>query len=246
LIDRVVWEEPQNYLNLFTFPETFVDATLAEHYGLPAPASEGWVSYGSTGRAGILSHGAALSAFGKFSDTSPTQRGIFVRTRLMCDRVAPPPPNVNSDQPPTSMDAVCKVDRYEQHRTNTACAACHSLLDPIGLGLENYDLAGQRRETDNDNVDCAISGQGEVTPYGPFSGPAELASLLVSNNEIDDCVVRQWMSFAVGRPLLAYESAPSDQLIASFRGNDHSLQGMLTEYAASPAFALRQEAVPAP
>jgi hypothetical protein len=246
LIDRVVWDEPQSYLNLFTFPETFIDATLATHYGLPAPAAEGWVSYGDSGRAGILSHGAVLSAFGKFSDTSPTQRGIFVRTRLMCDRVSPPPPNVNSDQPPTSMDAVCKEARYAEHRTNTACAACHSLLDPIGLGLENYDLAGQRREHDNDNVDCAISGQGEVLPYGPFSGPAELATLLVDNNEIDDCVVRQWMSFAVGRPLLNYEATPSDQLVASFRGNDHSLQGVLGEYAASPAFALRQEALPTP
>lgn len=246
LIDRVVWGEPQSYLNLFTFPETFIDATLAEHYGLPAPAAEGWVSYGASGRAGILSHGAVLSAFGKFSDTSPTQRGIFVRTRLMCETVAPPPPNVNSDQPPASMDAVCKADRYEQHRTNTACAACHSLLDPIGFGLENYNLAGQRRETDNDNVDCAISGQGEVLPYGPFSGPAELAALLVNNNEIDDCVVRQWMSFAVGRPLLPYETAPTDQLVASFRTADHSLPGLLADFAASPAFALRQEAVPTP
>lgn len=246
LIDRVVWGEPQNYLNLFTSPETFIDATLAEHYGLPAPAAEGWVSYGDSGRAGILSHGALLSAFGKFSDTSPTQRGIFVRTRLMCEPVAPPPPNVNSDQPPASMDAVCKADRYEQHRTNTACAACHSLLDPIGFGLENYNLAGQRRETDNDNVDCAIDGQGEVLPYGPFSGPAELAALLVDNNEIDDCVVRQWMAFAVGRPLLGYESAPTDQLVASFRGTDHSLQALLADFAASPAFALRQEAPPTP
>jgi hypothetical protein len=193
-----------------------------------------------------LSHGAVLSAFGKFSDTSPTQRGIFVRTRLMCEVVAPPPPNVNSDQPPASMDAVCKADRYEQHRTNTACAACHSLLDPIGFGLENYDLAGQRRETDNDNVDCAIDGQGEVLPYGPFSGPAELASLLVNNNEIDDCVVRQWMSFAVGRPLLPYETAPSDQLVTSFRGTEHSLQDLLADFAASPAFALRQEAPATP
>lgn len=241
LIDRVVWDEPQDYLNLFTLGETFIDQTLADHYGLPAPATESWVNYGDSGRAGILSHGAVLSAFGKFADTSPTQRGIFVRTRLMCDVIPPPPANVNSDQPPGSMDAVCKSQRYEQHRSNSSCASCHGLLDPIGLGLENYDLAGRYRDHDDDNVDCAIDGQGEVTPYGSFSGPAELAQLLIDNGEIDDCVVRQWLSFAVGRPLRGEEDVLSDALLASFRASDHSLQSLLAEYAASPAFTLRFE-----
>ncbi|HTM44938.1 MAG TPA: DUF1588 domain-containing protein, partial [Polyangiaceae bacterium] len=220
LLDRVMFDEPQNYLNLFTFPETFIDATLAEHYGLPAPAAEGWVSYGMSGRAGLLSHGSVLSAFGKFSDTSPTQRGIFVRTRLMCEKVSPPPPNVNTDQPPTSMTAVCKADRYAEHRANAACATCHGMLDPIGLGLENYDLSGQWRDHDNNNVDCAIDGQGEIKPYGAFSGPAQLAQILIDNNEIDDCVVRQYLSFALGRPLLAAEDTPISDLVTSFRQSD--------------------------
>lgn len=95
LLDRVVFDEPQSYLNLFTFPETHLDATLADHYGLPQPSGgEGWVEYGDSGRAGILSHGSVLSAFSKFTDTSPTQRGIFVRTRLLCQEIPRPPANV--------------------------------------------------------------------------------------------------------------------------------------------------------
>jgi hypothetical protein len=61
-----------------------------------------------------------LSAFNKFSDTSPTQRGIFVRTRLMCDRVDPPPPAVVADQPPGDSTAECKSDRYAVHRDSGA------------------------------------------------------------------------------------------------------------------------------
>jgi hypothetical protein len=247
LIDRVVFDEPQDYMNLFTFGETYADTALAEHYGLPAPpGGEGWVAYGNSGRAGILSHGSVLSTFGKFSDTSPTQRGIFVRTRLMCDTVKAPPPNVNSDQPPANMDAACKIDRYEQHRTSSSCGACHQMLDSIGFGLENYNLAGQWRDADDGKPECTIAGVGEVKPYGTFRGPAELAELLIANGEIDDCVVKQLLSFAVGRPLLPEENEPSAAFLQTFRADQHSLKDLLLTYVADPAFAKRLEPVAEP
>ncbi len=146
LIERVIFDDAQSYLELFRSPETYLDRTLAEHYGLPAPAQDAdWVRYpNDSGRAGILSHGSVLSAFGKFSDTSPTQRGIFVRTRLMCQPIPPPPPTVTADKPPAgSDDAECKIDRYSQHRSDTACAGCHALTDAIGFGLERFDNAGR-------------------------------------------------------------------------------------------------------
>jgi len=240
LIDRVLFDEPQNYLNLFTMAETYVDDTLAEHYGLSAPGGEGWVSYGDSGRLGILSHGSVLSAFSKFSDTSPTQRGILVRTRLMCDTVDPPPANVNTDEPPGAMDAECKVERYQQHRASAACASCHSALDPIGFGLENYDMAGRWRDHDSDNEACAIDGVGSVDPYGEFSGPGELAQILVEEGEIDDCVVRQFLSFALGRDLDPAEAGLAAGLIDGFRNGDHELPSVLVDYVASEAFTLKR------
>jgi len=239
LIDRVLFDEPQDYTNLFTMSETYVDDALAEHYGLPAPGGEAWVSYGDSGRLGILSHGSVLSAFSKFSDTSPTQRGILVRTRLMCDVVSPPPASVNTDEPPSAMDATCKVDRYEQHRTSAACATCHSALDPIGFGLENYDMAGRFREHDNDNESCSIEGVGNVEPYGEFSGPGELAQILVEQGEIDDCVLRQYLSFAVGRKLTAGEDGLAEGLVERLRSGDHLLTSVLVDYVASAAFTLK-------
>jgi len=239
LLDRVLFDEPQDYLNLFTMAETYLDDALAEHYGLPAPGGEGWVPYGDSGRLGILSHGSVLSAFSKFSDTSPTQRGILVRTRLMCDVVSPPPANVNTDEPPSAMDAACKADRYEQHRTSAACATCHAALDPIGFGLENYDMAGRFRDHDNDNEACTIDGVGNVEPYGEFSGPGELAQILVEQGEIDDCVLRQYLSFAVGRKLTAGEGELAEDLVDRLRSGDHLLPSVLVDYVASPAFTLK-------
>jgi hypothetical protein len=246
LLDRVIFEERASYTSLFTYAETYLDNTLAEHYGLPEPASgEGWVEYGDSGRAGILSHGSVLSAFGKFSDTSPTQRGILIRSRLLCEKIAPPPPTVMADRPPGDMDAVCKFDRYAEHRASgSSCASCHSQMDPIGFGLENYDLAGRFREHDDGLPECAISGEGELPPYGSFSGPAELGVLLVDSGALERCVVKQVLTFALGRELAPEENSLVDGLTAQLIDQDTVFTELLHAYVASGAFVLRKEPSP--
>lgn len=242
LIDRVVFDEPASYLELFLSAETYVDATLADHYGLPRPAGDaGWVSYGSTGRAGILSHGSVLAGFSKFSDTSPTQRGIFVQTRLLCNRVEAPPANVNVDQPPASGDSACKYDRYEAHRAIPSCAGCHAELDPIGFGLEAYDIGGRLREHDDGHPECAISGEGELPGYGTFSGPGELSELLVESGEIAHCFVQHWVSFALGRPVRSGETGAIDALAADFTSQAHVARELLLDFVQEDRFALRRE-----
>lgn len=244
LIDRVILDEPGSYLRLFTMGETFVDDALADHYGLPRPTNgEGWVSYEGTGRAGILGHGSLLAAFSKFEDTSPTQRGILVRTRLMCEEVPRPPPDVDTDQPPQgAMDALCKYDRYAEHRDqSTSCAGCHSLVDPIGFGLENYDIAGRYREHDEGLPECLIEGSGEITGLGTFSGPAELSKLLVENGYVDACAVRQFLTFAFGRPTTSYETALAQEMVESLRTGQHDLKAFIVDFIASDRFARRAE-----
>lgn len=244
LIDRVILDEPGSYLRLFTMRETFVDDALADHYGLPRPTNgEGWVSYEGTGRAGILGHGSLLAAFSKFEDTSPTQRGILVRTRLMCEEVPRPPPDVDTDQPPQgAMDALCKYDRYAEHRDqSTSCAGCHSLVDPIGFGLENYDIAGRYREHDEGLPECLIEGSGEITGLGAFSGPAELSKLLVENGYVDACAVRQFLTFAFGRPTTSYETALAQEMVESLRTGQHDLKAFIVDFIASDRFARRAE-----
>ncbi|KPK16056.1 MAG: hypothetical protein AMJ62_07175 [Myxococcales bacterium SG8_38] len=244
LIDRVILDEPGSYLRLFTMDETFVDDSLADHYGLPHPADgEGWVSYEGTGRAGILGHGSLLAAFSKFEDTSPTQRGILVRTRLMCEEVPRPPPTVDTDQPPQgAMDALCKYERYAEHRDqSSSCAACHSLVDPIGFGLENYDIAGRYREHDDGLPECVIDGSGEIVNVGSFAGPAELSQLLVDNGYADSCAVRQFLAFALGRPTTSYEAALVEEIIEAFRAGQHDFKAFVVDFIASERFARRVE-----
>jgi hypothetical protein len=242
LIERVVFDDRRDYLDLFTFGETYVEATLAAQYGLPPPASgSAWVPYGDSGRAGILSHGSVLAAFSKFSDTSPTQRGIFVLNRLMCQKVPRPPANVDVDQPPGGDgSALCKYDRYAAHRQGS-CADCHGRMDPIGFGLEAYDVAGRRREHDDGLPECAIEGKGSVPGLGDFSGPGELARLLVDAGALDECALRQYVTFATGHELDGTELVAVGGATERFRAAGRKLDQALLDFVESDAFALRKE-----
>jgi hypothetical protein len=242
LIDKVVFDQPSSYLDLFSSSQTYVNNLLADQYGLPRPAGGvGWVSYGTTGRAGILSHGAVLAAFSKFSDTSPTQRGIFVQTRLLCNAVMPPPANVNVDQPPPATASACKLDRYAAHRASPSCAACHDNLDPIGTGLEQYDIAGKLRTHDDGHPECALDGAGALPGYGTFRGPAELAQKLIGSGRLERCFLEHLLRYAVGRGLYPAEQGEVDTLASAFAASHDSLAETLLGYVASDRFALRQE-----
>jgi hypothetical protein len=248
LIDRVVFEERGDFLDLFRSTDTYLTDFLADHYGLPHPqGGSGWVPYGASGRAGILSHGSVLSAFSKFSDTSPTQRGILVRTRLLCETLGSPPAIVNVDQPPgMGTDAVCKYDRYAAHRqSSSSCNACHRLMDPIGFGLEQYDMAGVLRDHDDGLPQCPIQGKGTVEGIGDFSGPAELEKLLVGSGRLDDCAVQQLLTFAVGHELNGTELKDAAAHLSTFRSGGRAFDGLLVDIVTSDAFTLRKEP-PAP
>ncbi len=240
LIQRVVFDDQRDYRDLFTLAETNVDAMLAQHYGLPAPRSgRAWVPYGDTGRAGILGHGSVLSAFSKFSDTSPTQRGIFVRTRLLCQSVQSPPANVMVDQPPKSDESPCKSERYKEHASGS-CAGCHATIDPIGFGLERFDIAGRYRTHDDGLTQCAIEGKGSFPGGGSFSGPAELAEQLIASGALEACVVQQYLSFALGRAVSERDAGALTSLTRAFEGERRFMELMLA-LVESDAFALRKE-----
>lgn len=244
LIERVVFDQPSSYLDLFTSPQTYLSGPLPAQYGIQAPSGgQGWVPYADDKRAGILSHGSVLAAFSKFSDTSPTQRGIFVQTRLLCNKVLPPPANVNVDQPPGDGSKICKIDRYDEHRTLASCKTCHAQLDPIGYGLENYDIGGRYRTHDDAHEDCILPDKGELPGVGEFSGPGQLAQLLVENGKLEACFVQHFMSYAVGRELRPEEAAARDSLLASFKEGGYDLQRMLSRFIGDERFALRQEEV---
>lgn len=242
LLEKVIVEDKGSWLDLFTADGTFIDDTLAAHYGLPSPGTgtPTWVSYGDSGRQGLLSHGSFLSVAGKFGDTSPTQRGKLIRNRLMCQVVPPPPPSVNVDEPPSHPTSDCKYDRYDAHRSISGCADCHELVDPIGFGLENYDQAGRWRDADNDAPECAIDGDGAVDGV-PFNGPAQLADVLLDREILSECIVEQVYRFAMGHEPQNYDRRLVQDISAAFAEENSRFDVLLLSLVSDEAFMYRRE-----
>lgn len=259
LLTNVIFEEQRSYLDVFLADGTFLNRELGEHYNglidaddmvrdaaVPVPDSDEleWVDYGESGRRGILSHGSVLASFGKFEDTSPTQRGLFIRTRLLCQNIPSPPADlgVNTDNPPTatSPDA-CKIDAYEQHRSDPECASCHQQLDPVGFGLEQFDNQGRWRSHEAGRPECAIDGTGAVSGVGEFRGPGELAQRLVETGELTDCFSEHLLRFQLGRDVGPADAETLRWLRQTFEDNDFNFRETLVDWVASDAFTYRGE-----
>jgi hypothetical protein len=251
LVDKVVFEDKSDYFELFRSNQSFLNSTLATHYGITGftgGTGSAWTPYGAAKRKGLLSHGSVLSAGAKFADTSPTQRGIFVRTRLLCTDVPPPPANANVDEAPTSTVSNCKVDRYASHASVGNCKSCHDNLDPIGFGIENYNRAGQYRATDDNEPTCTIAGKGKITglPAGDlaFEGINGLSDLLMDSGRFEQCIVTQVFRFAAGRREAPADLALLENLTTGFKTKNRMFAELLLDYASDDTFAFRKEEAP--
>lgn len=242
LVEQVLFDDKSSWYDLFTASGSYINDLLAANYGLPAPGSAEhvWVDYGDSGRQGLLSQGSFLSVAGKFGDTSPTQRGKLIRTRLMCQAIPPPPPNVNVDQPPSDPNSNCKVDRYAAHRNQPGCADCHNLMDPVGFGLENYDQKGAFRTNDNGEPDCIIDGAG-VVDGKTFNGPAELADMLVAADVLDACAVTQVYRLAMGHREGNDDMPRIEALRQQFSEDDHHFDQLVLALVSDESFLFRRE-----
>lgn len=245
LLDRVIFDEDRVWQDLLREDETFVSDQLATHYGLAPPGSDtpSWVKYGDTGRKGLLSHGTFLSNGSKFSDTSPTMRGLAIRTRLFCQEIPPPPAGVITDEPPPDTGSPCKADRYAAH-AQPGCDGCHNLVDKVGFGLENFDHQGRFRTHDEGLEQCEIEGQGEIEGIGTFQGPAGLSDLVLESGLVNNCVATQFFKFSMGRSKLdSSDEKLITQLAAELGSGDFRFEDLILEHVGNPAFGYRHDEV---
>ncbi len=136
---------------------------------------------------------------------------------------------------------MCKVDILAAHAQG-GCAGCHQYIDPIGFGLENYGPDGGYLSVEPDHPECVIEGKGEVVGVGEFSGPAELADLLLGLDSLDTCMVTQLYRFAMGRYRLEdYDEAFIEALLESAGEDEFRFAELVLDMVSSPAFRHRRE-----
>ncbi len=188
----------QPLTSLLTANFTFVNARLAKQYGLAAPAGAGTaltkVTLPSTSnRMGILTQASYLTITSLPARTSPVKRGVWVLENLLCDGTAAPPSGV-PQLPPEGMGTVRQV--LEMHRASAYCSSCHSLIDPIGLALENYDAVGAYRTQDNG---IAVDASSVMPDQTMVNGAASLSNYIAKDTRLTRCLTKQMMTFGVGR-----------------------------------------------
>lgn len=199
-LTQVLIEEKGTPADLLTAPYTFANETLSHFYGFTPVAGQAFqkVTRPPGWGIGLLAQGSTLAIESHSLDTSPTKRGYFVRTRLLCGVVPPPPPVVSELPEPTGAETTRQ--RYEKlHVADESCRACHQLIDPIGFAFEHLDATGRYREREN-GFDIDDSGVLTQTGKGdlPFQGPEELARTVASLPETAECLASYVASYAFG------------------------------------------------
>lgn len=215
----------------------YLNDILADHYGLPGPRSAKVVRVAlpSGARGGLLMQGAWLTATSEATRTSPVRRGRFVLEELLCSPVPPPPDNV----PPfeEGKQGATIRETLAAHRANPACAGCHDLLDPIGLGLEELDGIGALRTQE---LGKPVDSSGALPPLAvPFAGAAQLAALLKDDPRFVGCLSRKLMAYALGRRFAETDAGFYDAIVGALPGHGSSLDQLLELIVLSPAFRAR-------
>ena len=257
LFNHLVWSD-RNFMEFFSADYTFVSARLAQLYELPPPAQDfELVRYpANANRAGVLGHGGFLTLTGNPNETSPTGRGLFVREHFLCQHVPPPPPGVDTNLPLVSAEKPMTTrQRLAEHAGNPTCASCHSLIDPIGSGLEGFDNIGRQRDKlvlsvpqTRDSVTNQTKAAKDVelpldtngfiqgVPDSKFSTGAGLGRILSNDTTCQRCVVKQVFRFALGRHEEEGDQSHLDALYASFRESGFRFRELLLSLVTSPPF----------
>jgi len=196
---ETAYQKGNSIADLLTSPTTYVNTTLAKFYGWPTtgltdttftpqqrPAGQG---------IGLLAQGGLLARLGTPNSSSPTQRGLFVLRQLICKDVPAPPANVPVINPPTGN--VTTRQRYETQHAVGSCGACHTHMDDIGFGLENFDGIGVYRTKEN-GMPIDASGYIADLNHLTFTGPEDLAKKLAAAPEVGQCLAAQMTAYVLG------------------------------------------------
>lgn len=223
---------------LLTSKKSFLNASLAKLYGVPAPRSEGFalVDLPPDQRSGLLTQAAVMSVLAGAEDTSPMLRGKFVLEKLLCARIRPPPAGLTI-LPPAVDGKLSKKERFKQHRADPKCSFCHDTLDPPGFAFEQYDAIGAFRSSDGPLL---IDATGEITHTddadGPIAGAVGLAERLGASKQVRRCMTTQWFRAALGRVERAEDKNAIDALYQAFAKAGFDVRELIIAIVTSDVF----------
>jgi len=238
--EYLVFDQNGDFRDILLTRHTFVNPKLASMYAIEAPTDEGFGEVDlpeDSARAGLLGQASILALYAHPTSTSSTLRGKFIREQLLCDVIPPPPVNVNTGLPDPSPDARTLRERMAVHMTDPTCKSCHILMDPLGLGLENFDSIGRYRQKE---AGATIDPSGDLDGV-TFKDARSLALAIHDSDKLAPCFVRKLYGYATSFKVTVDDSPTIKTLTWDFRSSGHRVKALLHGIAMSPAFRLAHD-----
>jgi hypothetical protein len=232
----------RNVKTLLDGDYTFVNERLARHYGIDGVVGPQFreVALSDPKRRGLLGKGAMLLRTSYGNRTSPVLRGAWILDKLMGTPPTPPPPGVetNLDTPEGEQPKTVR-ERLERHRKDDTCKACHGVIDPYGLALENFSAIGAWRDYDKE-ANEAIDPNSELAGARPVDGPVSLTNaLLARDDQFVQALTEKLMMYAIGRELEYYDMPQVRTVVREARANDYRFSALVAGIVRSDAFRMQ-------
>jgi hypothetical protein len=242
-MDHVMFEEEGSLAALFGSTRAYVNAPLAELYGVKGPSSAddwAWVDLNPAERAGMLTRAGFLAVHATQNVTSPIRRGVYMLTEVLCVDLPSPPANVdNTPVEATEGDAESVREATQQRTGSPSCAGCHIEINELGFAFEHYDAVGRWQDEEAETgstIDATATLSNAGDGYdGPVDGAVELSERLAQSPEVLRCVTHKWFEKALRRSPVELDAC-SVQEIRAKTAEAGSLRELLLAMVESDAF----------
>ncbi len=231
-IDQVVWSEKSDYRELLQADYLLLNERLGKFYGKPVTGDEFQrVSFDPKQRAGVVTHPFLLASLAYTKQSSPIHRGVFLTRNIVGMSLKPPKKatvfeDSHFDPKMTMREKVTELTR------NGACMTCHSMINPLGFSLENFDAVGRWRTRDNNKPVNTVSEfathEGQLVR---LSGPRDIANYVASNPGGHRAFIRHLFHHLVKQEPSAYGVRTLDKLQHDFAANGCNIQRLMVDIA---------------
>ncbi|MEO6185457.1 MAG: DUF1592 domain-containing protein [Steroidobacteraceae bacterium] len=242
LLFSSILHEDRSVLDLLTADYTFVDERLARHYGIAHIQGSQFrrVPVSDANRRGILGHASVLTLTSAPNRTSLVKRGQWVLENLLGTPPSPPPPGVEvklDDPPVPGATPTTLRQRMEQHRANPSCGACHGVIDPIGIALENFDAIGKWRDATAGQPVNAATALWDGTA---LNGAADLRKALMARSpQFVETLAEKLLAYGLGRKVEYYDMPAVRGIVSKAKPRNYRFKELIKGVAASAAFQRR-------
>lgn len=170
--------------------------------------------------------------------TSPVLRGRWIMEALLGEKINPPPPDVPTlEETANRTGLVTLREQLQAHRAKAECASCHDKMDPLGFGLENFDVLGRWRDEDRGQP---IDARGKLTSGVAYEGPSGLRKILLDRkDDIMRVLVRKMVGYAFGRELNAFDDCVVEKTMKALRERNYRASVLVEQISTSYPFQHR-------